>query len=382
MLLLPHARPRWPALLLALLLCGAAPAADSHLTVRFFDVGQGDAALVTTPSGKTVLIDGGPPESASHLTRRLRELVKQPLDVVVLTHPHLDHLGGLSAAIEAVGARRYLEPDFDHPSTAYLSLLELLSRKTLSKLSTGDPSRRHELVSYALEEEVRLWVLWPRRGPDGETVDEFLFGTRSDANSNSIVAKLVHGKASFLFSGDAEADTEQLLAARRLDLSATVLKVAHHGSRHSSTEQFLARVRPRAAVVSCGKGNEYGHPAPETLKRLESAGAAVFRTDADGEVIAQSDGKAVTLSAERRRGEQAFQAERTGAVALGRIEPYLGPAPSPKPEEPRYVASRRSRVFHLAGCPAVASIKESNRIVFTQRSEAARGRSPAGDCRP
>ncbi|MFZ5468178.1 MAG: ComEC/Rec2 family competence protein [Myxococcota bacterium] len=342
----------------ALLLTAAAQGAP--LTVRFFDVGQGDAALVTTPLGKTVLIDGGPPDAGPRLTSRVRALTQGPLDLVVLSHAHLDHLGGLTDVLRAVGARRYLEPDFDHPSTAYLSFLRFLGTLEVTKLPTGDPTQPLVPVRYPLEPEVELTLLWPRVDGEGKPLEPFLGNTRSDVNANSVVARLTYRKTSFLFVGDAEADTEALLVKKNLPLASTVLKVAHHGSRHSSTASFLEKVKPTAAVISCAAKNDYGHPAAETLVRLSAAGAKVYRTDLHGEVTALSDGEVVRL-----------RTERAGVV----------PA-SPTSTQGPYVASKRSQVFHLASCAAVATIKPHNRLEFSERTAAAKERRPAGDCRP
>lgn len=264
------------------------------LIVRFFDVGQGDAAWVASPEGKTVLIDGGPPEARSALTERVKTLTKRPIDLVILTHPHLDHLGGLAAVLTAFGAQRYLDPGFDHPSTSYLKLLRVVRAKVPHALTVTAESRT-AWQTIGLGSGATLTVLWPR-----SPVEPFLSGTRSDANANSVVSRLSYGKTSFLFAGDAEPNTERRLLAGTADVQSTVLKVGHHGGHYSSTRSFLARVHPRAAVISCGANNEYGHPAPETLGRLRAAGAEVFRTDQDGEIVASSDGEAVTLSATRR----------------------------------------------------------------------------------
>jgi competence ComEA-like helix-hairpin-helix protein len=134
---------------------------------------------------------------------------------------------------------------------------------------------------------VVLEVLWPAK--------PFLSGTRSDVNANSVVARLTYGRTSFLFMGDAEADTERALLKRGAELSARVLKVAHHGSSYSTSSEFLAKVKPEQAVISCGRGNDYGHPAPETLERLKKAHVEVHRTDLDGGIVFRSDGDSLDV---------------------------------------------------------------------------------------
>ncbi|MHB8875415.1 MAG: ComEC/Rec2 family competence protein [Myxococcaceae bacterium] len=439
------------ALLLALaagVATGAAPAPNAapaaapagKLVVHFFDIGQGDAYLIVSPAGKTVLIDGGPPGFEPKLVARVKELVKGPLDLVILTHPHADHLAGIADVVQAVGAKRYLESGFDHPSAGYKRLLEVMGKEVEQKLFTADPGKPQDLIGIGLGEGVKLWLLWPRIGPRGEKVEEFLQGTRSDVNSNSVVAKLVYGKTAFLLMGDAEPDTEDYLLQKNIDFTSTVLKVGHHGGRHSSTAAFLARVKPKAALISCATGNDYGHPGAATLTRLAEVGAHVFRTDQDGEITAVSDGTTVRISSERHTEGSTplrFEGETQPAVATGPIlagerrasqstledqarygkrpkgatdaateataRPHAVPdagvqvAPVkavvpldvqeryPVPVgggQLRYLASRRSKVFHQANCGAVATIKEANLLTFSSRAEAAKGRTPAADCNP
>ncbi|WP_223636634.1 ComEC/Rec2 family competence protein [Corallococcus sp. EGB] len=379
--------------------------ASGRLTVYFLDVGQGDAALIVSPTGKTVLIDGGPPEAGPRLAARLRELVKGPLDLVILTHPHLDHLGGLRAALKAVGAKRFMDPGFDHPSEAYRDLLDFVGRE-VGQVMTPEPNpgSPQSLVSVGLGEGVALTVLWPR-----VPQESFLADTRSDANANSIVTKLTYGKTAFLFTGDSEPPTEEVLLRKPLDLTATVLKVAHHGGKHSSTAAFLARVKPQAAVISCGVGNDYGHPSPEVLGRLGDVRARTFRTDQDGEVMAVSDGTSVTLRSARGSGAVSLPGTQpTGnPVALGPIEPTphgrAGRSVEKEPEpgasrsrtqvEPaapantspatgeRYVSLKGSKVFHRESCPTLKRSK-NERTVYTSRADALRERRPAEDCHP
>jgi beta-lactamase superfamily II metal-dependent hydrolase len=357
------------------------------LTVHFFDVGQGDAALIRSPTGKTVLIDGGPPEAGKALAARLRELVSEPLDLVILTHPHLDHLGGLDEAMRAVGARRYMDPGFDHPSEAYRNLLEFVGHEVEGQVMTPtpNPSAPHTLLSIGLGEGVTLTILWPRH--PGEP---FLTDTRSDANSNSIVAKLTYGKTAVLFMGDAEPDTEKLLLGKPLDFSATILKVAHHGGRLSSTPKFLDAVKPQAAVISCATGNEYGHPAPEVLQRLERVGSHVFRTDLHGEVVAVSNGTTFTLTtAQGRSAPTAVVGKvRPGPVALG-VLPASGVVEAePRREartaalDVRFVSLKGSKVFHREDCSVLKRAKTKERTVYANRTAAERDRRPAEDCHP
>ena len=391
-------------LLLASLPGLAAPSpAGKPLTVYFFDVGQGDAALIVSPTGKTVLIDGGPPEAREHLGRRLRELVKAPLDLVILTHPHLDHLGGLTHALRAVGAKRFMDPGFDHPSDAYRDLLEYVGG-TVGQVMTPEPSAEapQTLLTIGLGEGTSLTVLWPR-----VPQEPFLDNTRSDPNSNSIVTKLTYGKTAFLFTGDAEPDTEAALLQKRIDFSSTVLKVAHHGGRHSSTTAFLAAVKPKAAVISCGAGNDYGHPTSEALERLDASGARVFRTDMDGEVVAVSDGTSVTLRAGKGRTPPAVVpgTVKPGPVALGPILPGTqrvrgkepeagsrgGSAPRPpsspaeaapsRAESGSFVSLKGSKVFHREDCGTLKRSK-AERTVYPSRAAAMRERRAAQDCHP
>ena len=267
---------------------GAAP--RHPLEVHFFDVGQGDSALIVSPTGKTVLIDGGPPEAAAALTQRMTQLVHRPLDLVVLTHPHLDHAGGLLSVLQKLGARRYMDPGFAHPSAVYESLLHFVKENVPETASPEvDPEHPEKPLRIGIGGGATLSVLWPRRPEEA-----FFRNTRSDANANSIVLRLSYGKTAFFFAGDAEQETEERLLKWPLrDLRADVLKVAHHGSRYSSSEAFLAAVHPSIAVVSVGVGNEYGHPTREALQRLEDVGAQLFRTDVNGEIRVTSNGKQV-----------------------------------------------------------------------------------------
>lgn len=277
--------------LLAAALSLALPArAAGTLRIDFIDVGQGDAALITSPTGKTVLIDGGPSQAARSLTTFLDAETDRPLDLILLSHRHEDHLGGLTAAVHHRGARMFLDAPVPHPGPAYAALMhELEDRQVTVRQATR--GRRIDLGGGAV-----ITLLGPPDPP--------ITGSRSDVNANSVVVRLNYQKFSVLFTGDAEAPTEKWLLAAGAPVQSTVLKVAHHGSRYASRVAFLEQVGAQIAVVSVGARNEYHHPAPETLEHLARSGARVYRTDVDGTVTLETDGATLHLRTTRGRRER------------------------------------------------------------------------------
>jgi beta-lactamase superfamily II metal-dependent hydrolase len=267
---------------------GAAKEAP-RLRVDFIDVGQGDAALITSPTGKTVLIDGGPRVSGPALVAFLRARVRGPLDLIVLTHRHADHFGGLRAVIDQVGARMFMDAPTPHPGKERERLMEALER---GRVPVRDATRGREID---LGQGVTLKLLGPADPP--------IVDSRDDVNANSVVARLDYGRSAFLFTGDAETSTERRLLQEKANVGAQVLKVAHHGSRYSSTARFLAAVHPSVAVISVGANNDYHHPAPSTLARLERAGVRILRTDLEGTITMESDGSKIWTRSARLGGD-------------------------------------------------------------------------------
>lgn len=241
------------------------------LTIHSLNVGQGDSFLIRTPQGKAVLIDAGPPEAGEDVVRALGRYGVRQLDLVVATHPHADHIGGMRAVLEAVPVLRFLDSGQPYPTRTYTQLLETVKEKGITFL-VAEAGQKFELDS-----GITLEVLAP--------VQPLIRGsTGSDENANSIVLRLTAGTFSMLFTGDSEAETERRLIAAGANLSAQVLKVAHHGSRYCTSRDFLERVRPEVAIISCGKENDYGHPAQATLNRLRSYVREIHRTDLEGEI--------------------------------------------------------------------------------------------------
>jgi len=334
--------------------------AATELALSFFDVGQGDAALIVSPTGKRILVDGGPPEGAEALMQGLLQRHVDRLDLVVLSHPHLDHLGGLRKVLERLPVALYMDAGYPNTSPAYTALLKTLEAHGVPvKQAVG--GRTIDIGGGAT-----LRLLGPP--------SPWLTRTRSDVNANSVLVKLVWQERTALFCGDAEPETERwLLEQYRGDpglLRAEVLKVPHHGGRYSSTPAFVAAVQPRWAVISVATVNDYGHPTPEAMGRLRQTGAQLLRTDMDGK------GGAVVL---RSRDGGPWQIE---ALAFAGAPP-ASPAAVRVAAPTGYVGSSLSKVFHREDCPSARKISLANLLRWKSREEAlATGRRPAEDCHP
>jgi competence protein ComEC len=257
---------------------------EARLQVDFLAVGEGDATLVRA-GNRTILIDGGPSPQAL-----LRELGYQlpfwdhHLDLVILTHPHSDHLTGLLEVLQRYRVNQVLAPDLISQNPLFLAWQSTLEKKSV-KLNYAVRGQQIKI-----SRDVRLLVLNP---PAGLTAAE-----RSDLENQGIVLKIVQGNHSFLLTADIGSEAEQSLIKQRLDLSTTVLKVAHHGSAGSTSTAFLNAAQPQFAVISCGADNNFGHPAPEVLERLD--GQAAYRTDLDGTIEFTSDGDRLWVKTVRR----------------------------------------------------------------------------------
>jgi competence protein ComEC len=260
---------------------------DGRLHVAFLDVGQGDAILITAPQGRQILVDGGPSPSA--LTTSLgREMPfwDRSIDLVVMTHPDADHTTGLVEALKRYHVDGWLDNGLAHDDAVYAECQRLLEQEGVIQhtVRAGD---RLELGS-----GIVLEVLHPPLEPTT--------GTDADDNNNSVVLRLRWGEASFLLTGDVEAEAERSLLGSSQPLQADVLKVAHHGSGRSTTAEFLGAVAPDYAVLSVGADNRFGHPHEAVLERLGALGdVTVFRTDEQGTVEFVTDGRLMWVRTEQ-----------------------------------------------------------------------------------
>lgn len=260
---------------LALVVMAAPMSLCADATFTFIDVGQGDAIWVSDDTGFDLLVDGGSRSMGSHVLGAVAD--RADLDVIVWTHGHEDHIGGLIEVLNGKPARRIVYNGFGYSSLTFSNLLDLVSSLMIPTTvgSTGDTFAWGELTAVVVH-------------PDRE------YGS---ANNNSLVLRLTHAQVDVLLTGDAEVEAEGAMLGSGLPLNAEVLKVGHHGSKTSSSGAFLDAVGAEVAVISVGAGNTYGHPAPETLGRLAARGITTYRTDEIGTIVVRSNGITYTVNA-------------------------------------------------------------------------------------
>ncbi|HKG45620.1 MAG TPA: ComEC/Rec2 family competence protein [Pyrinomonadaceae bacterium] len=335
------------------------PASGGELTVRILDVGpiNGDSILITSPAGKTVLIDAGDTTKGKTVVEALKRNNIQQLDYFIATHPHPDHIGGAAEVFKAVKVLNVIDngqppsvpgsaapppkpaagkkppPPANAKSTKTASLTKFYDDYKAAVSSSGahyenaKPGMKYDLGGGAL-----LTILAPSEPLF--TKDKMSTGG-NDVNANSIMARLDYGSFSMMLAGDAEQQSEHRLLTKELDLRSRVLKIAHHGSKYASSGDFLNRVQPEVAIVSCGAWNRYGHPAQAVLDRLRAANVKLYRTDLQGEIAITTRGKdnEMTIKTAKETTEdmwagrtaQKDDSSRSGFIAYG----DFGPPPKP-----------------------------------------------------
>lgn len=295
-----------------------APKPSGELQVHVLDVGpiEGDSILIISPAGKSVLIDAGDAGKGKVVLDALKRYKVDHLDYFIATHPHPDHLGGADEVLNGIKVANVIDNGVDLSTPAppapaaktskgkaatppppppppkkskvktvngFFDEYAAALKKSGAQYEKAEPGKKYDLGGGAI-----LTVLGPT---EPFFTKEQMKAGGNETNANSIVLRLDYGDFSMLFMGDAETQTEDRMLGKDLDLKAKLIKIAHHGSKYATSENFVKRVQPEAAIISDGSWNRYGHPAQVTLDRLKAANAKVFRTDLQGEVTITTKGK-------------------------------------------------------------------------------------------
>ena len=345
-----------------------APKPSGELQVHVLDVGpiEGDSILIVLPSGKSVLIDAGDAGKGKVVLDALKRYKVDHVDYFFATHPHPDHMGGADEVFKGVRIGTVIDNGVDPSApetesttskggkgskrkapapaasgrkkktvTGFFEEYKDALKQNSAEYEKAEPGKKYDLGSGAF-----LTVLGPTE--PFFTKEQMKTGG-NETNANSIVLRLDYGDFSMLFMGDAEAQTEERLLGKDLDLKARVIKIGHHGSKYASSENFLKRVEAEAAIISDGAWNRYGHPAQTVLDRLKALNAKVYRTDLQGEITITTRGKLdsgrlydIRTSKDSKddiwAGREAMKddSSRSGFIAYG----DFGPPPKPKVEKP------------------------------------------------
>lgn len=333
------------------------PEKEGVLAVHFLDVGQGDSEFIELPNGETMLIDAGEADMGKTVVSDIKAVGAAEITYLVATHPHSDHIGGLSEVLSAFDVKNVYMPNAVSSSETYAGFLDAVEAENCN----------------VAEAKSGVTVL-----NSGSLCAEFVAPCSSDykdLNNYSAAVKITYGSTSFLFMGDAEELSEKEITA---DIDADVIKVGHHGSNTSSGKEFVSRVSAQYAVIECGENNSYGHPNEEIVERWEQSGAVVLRTDLLGDILISSDGAEITYNGESSKGET--EEDKTSFSDVNESET----AASAENGEYKWVLNTSSKKIHTPDCSSVSNMNGQNKE-YSQKSISeleAEGYSACGKCKP
>lgn len=313
---------------------------SGNLKVHFLDVGQGDSIFVEMPNKQTLLIDAGNSNNSYTIINYIKNLGYISLDYVVATHPHADHIGSMGDVVDSFDIGKFYMPKVSHTTKTFEDMLLSIQNKGL-KINAAKSG-----INMLDNNNLKIDILAPVR----ENYDNL--------NNYSAVIKLQYKDVSFLFTGDAENESEYEITS--LDIDSDVLKIGHHGSDSSTSSNFISKVDPKYAVISVGAENSYGHPTFEVLKRLDDKGIKIYRTDESGTIIFTTDGNDISVD------------KKTSEV----IEPILNSETIQTTQDydstpianEGYIGNKNTLKFHRISCSSLPATK--NQVIFNTKDEA------------
>lgn len=334
---------------------GTPPPAAAEIYVHFIDVGQADSIYVQLPNHNDILIDGGNAEDGQLVVDYLKAKGVDDIELMIATHPHEDHIGGLPAVLDAFVVEKVIDSGKLHTTNIFKTYLTKVKAEGAIYEQDNYQSLAWGNVSLQILTSTEAW---------------------EELNDYSVVCRLDTGNIEFLFTGDAGTSVENILTG---DISAEILKVGHHGSTSSSSASFLSRVNPQVAIISVGTGNTYGHPTAQTLSRLQATGTTIYRTDLNGNIVVTTDGNTYSVATDTNLQVPA---------AVVPITQPAGTAPALLPGSDQntswvYVGSIKSNKYHLPSCRYATAIDADNQVWFASEAEAiVAGYVPCGVCKP
>lgn len=338
---------------------------DGVLKAHFLDVGQADCIYIELPNNEKMLIDAGNNGDRDTILNYLNSQGVNKLDYVIGTHPHEDHIGSLDAVINYYNIGSIYMPKASSNTKTFEDVLTAIQAKDLKVKAPESGSYiinlRNQIDKNTVKDELVVQVLAPNSN------------SYEDLNNYSIVVKITFRNTSMLFMGDAEDLSESEIISAGYDVRANLLKVGHHGSAYSTTENFIKDVQPKYAIISVGKGNSYEHPAQSTIDRLNNAGILIYRTDEVGTIIATSDGETITIDKKASpTKEQAPPAQEKDSSTVGEQ------STSDKTQDTIVYVTKTGEKYHLDGCRSLSKSKISIKLSDAK----SKGYTPCSICNP
>ncbi len=313
---------------------------NGNLEVHYIDVDQGDAILIKQDDSN-MLIDAGDNAYGDRVVNYLKSNNVTHLDYVVGTHPHADHIGGMDDVINTFDIGKVIMPQINHNTKTFEDVITAIKNKGL-KITTPKVGDTYEIG------DASFIILAPNS-------DSY-----SNLNDYSVITKLMYGNNSFMFTGDAEVESERETVNNNQGLKSDVLKVGHHGSDTSTTPEFLNAVDPKYSVIQSGTGNKYGHPVQSTLTKLQNKNIEIYRNDLSGDIIATSDGNAIIFNT---NPSEASPKQSTAPPEIDKEQ-----TSNIEDNETKYIGNKNSKIFHLTDCSNLPNKK--NRSYFDNKDEA------------
>ena len=334
---------------------GMVASLSDQIKVHFIDVGQADSIYISLPDHNDILIDGGNADDGQAVVNYLTNQGVDDLELLIATHPHEDHIGGIPAVLDAFKVEKIVD-------SGYFTDSKISGTYKTKAESEGAVYQADNYQTYTF----------------GNTALQILTGpeTWEDINDYSVVCRLDTGDIEFLFTGDAEVPVEEILNGQ---LDAEILKVGHHGSNSSTSSAFLSKVKPEVAVISVGADNSYGHPTQKTIQKLQGIGSEIYRTDLNGTIEVSTDGKKYFITTIQK----APIPPAKPLPVMRELQPIPDQKQSTILTTGKFVGSTESNKYHNPGCRYAEKIASGNQIWFKDAADAqAHGYAPCGVCKP